>query len=81
MFVVQVLGVLLGLDTVLRMIGYVFESSVEIDGRTMPSDIANVAAGFGGFELLWGLAVTVAAVGLIAAALWWAWRPTRRGRR
>lgn len=76
-FVVQVLGVLLGLDTVTRMVGYVFESSVEVDGVKLPSDIANVATGLGGHWLLWGAAVTVVAVGLIAAALWWAWRPVR----
>ena len=70
----QVLGVVLGLDTLTRMVGYVFTAKVEIDGKTVTSDIGNVADNFGGSYIVWGMLVTAVAVGLLAGALWWAWR-------
>ena len=74
---VQVLGVMLAIDTLTRMVSYVFEDSVVVDGVRSPSDIHNVAEGFGGHYLLWGLAVTAVAVGLLALGVWWAWgRPS-----
>ncbi len=72
--VAQVLAVVLAIDTLTRMISYVFEDTVDIGGKQVPSDIATVADGFGGPQLLWGCAVTAVAVGLLAIAMWWAWR-------
>ncbi|MGE5181726.1 MAG: M50 family metallopeptidase [Acidobacteriota bacterium] len=72
--IAQVLAVVLAIDTLTRMVGYVFEDTVDIAGKKVPSDIATVADGFGGPQLVWGCAVTAVAVGLLAVALWWAWR-------
>ena len=72
--VAQVLAVILAIDTLTRMVSYVFEDSVDIGGKKVPSDIATVADGFGGPQVLWGMAVTAVAVGLLALAMWWAWR-------
>jgi hypothetical protein len=76
----QALGVILALDTLTRMVGYVFEDAVTIDGRVRTSDIANVAHELGGHYVLWGIAVTVVAIGMLALGLWIAWRrPAPRG--
>jgi hypothetical protein len=76
---VQFLAVVLALDTVTRMIGYVFTRQVEIDGRRQLSDIALLAENAGGHYLLWGLLVTAVACGLLALGLWRAWqRPAPR---
>jgi hypothetical protein len=72
--VAQVLAVVLALDTAFGMTWYVFQTKVEIDGKPMSSDITTVADGFGGPVFLWGVIVTVVALGLLALALWWAWR-------
>jgi hypothetical protein len=72
--VAQVLGVVLATDTLTRMTSYVFESEVEIGGKKTPSDIQMVADNLGGHYVLWGMLVTAVALGLLAAALWWAWR-------
>lgn len=71
---VQVLGVILALDTLTRMVSYVFVAEVEVDGKVSGSDISHVADNLGGHYVLWGMAVTAIAVGLLAGALWWAWR-------
>jgi hypothetical protein len=43
------------------------------------SDISNVADHLGGHYVLWGLAITAFALGLLALGLWWAWgRPERQ---
>jgi hypothetical protein len=72
--VAQVLGVVLALDTLTRMVGYVFEKEVTVDGKVSPSDISGVAAGLGGSYVLWGMLITAIAVGLLSGALWWAWK-------
>jgi hypothetical protein len=72
--IVQVLGVVLALDTLTRMVSYVFMSSVTIDGVSRPTDIQMVSDNLGGSYILWGMAITVIAVGLLALASWWAWR-------
>ena len=72
--VCQALGVILALDTLTRMVSYSFEKEVTVDGTTSPSDIQNVAHFLGGSYVIWGLVVTAIAVGLLASALWWAWR-------
>ncbi|HUJ58748.1 MAG TPA: M50 family metallopeptidase [Kofleriaceae bacterium] len=77
--VAQVLGVVLALDTLTRMVGYVFEDSVEVDGKKQWSDIHNVASQLGGHYVVWGMAVTAVAVGLLALGLWWAWRRPEPG--
>jgi hypothetical protein len=71
---VQVLGVLLALDTLTRMVSYAFMGKVVVDGEQHASDISKVADGFGGHYLLWGLLIVIVAVGLLALSLWWAWR-------
>ncbi len=77
----QALGVLLAFDTLTRMVSYVFKAKVVVDGQTHGSDITRVAEHLGGHYLLWGLAVTVFALGLLALGLWRAWgrpEPTAR---
>jgi len=76
--VAQALGVLLALDTLTRMVSYVFEDKVTVDGETRGTDITRVADHLGGHYLVWGLAVTIFAIGLLALGVWWAWgRPER----
>jgi hypothetical protein len=70
----QALGVLLALDTLTRMVSYVFTPEVTVDGKTQGSDISHVADNLGGHYVLWGIAVTIFAVGLLAVGMWWAWR-------
>ena len=68
---VQVLGVMLALDTVFRMIGYALSSEAR-KGET--SDVQNIANELGGAYWLWGLASIAIALSLLAFSLWWAWR-------
>jgi hypothetical protein len=72
--VAQALGVLLAIDTLTRMVSYVFTAEVQVGGETRGSDITTVAAHLGGPYLLWGLAVTIFAIGSLALGVWWAWR-------
>lgn len=79
--VAQALGVLLALDTLTRMVSYVFMDKVTVDGETRGSDITTVAEHFGGHYLLWGLAVTIFAISLLALGVWRAWgRPEATSR-
>ncbi len=79
--VVQVLGVVLALDTLTRMVGYVFVREVTVDGQVSRSDIQSVADNLGGSYIAWGVAVTALALALLGGALWWAWRrPARPAR-
>jgi hypothetical protein len=71
---VQVLGVVLALDTLTRMVAYVFMNEVVVDGVKRPSDISNVADNFGGSYVIWGMIITIIAVGMLGLAAWWAWR-------
>ncbi len=75
--IAQTLGVVFALDTLTRMVAYVFMSEVEVDGVVRRSDIQGVADNLGGPYVLWGVAVTAVAVGPLALGLWWAWRPGR----
>ena len=70
---VQALGVLLAFDTLTRMVSYVFSKGFERDGHKRVSDIAKVADNFGGHYILWGVVVTVFAIGLLALGMWRAW--------
>jgi len=78
--VAQVLGVLLAVDTLTRMVSYVFQDGVVLEGKRYKSDIANVAEGFGGHYVVWGLLVTALALAMLGLAIWWAWRPRRASR-
>jgi hypothetical protein len=73
----QILGVVLALDTVTRMVSYVFTREVEVNGKTSPSDIAMIAENAGGHYLLWGILFTVFACGLIALGALRAWRASK----
>jgi hypothetical protein len=76
--IAQVLGVVLAVDTLTRMVSYVFMSEVEVDGKISRSDIQSVADNLGGHYVMWGVAVTVVAVSMLGLGLWWAWgRPAR----
>lgn len=65
---VQILGVILALDTLTRMISYVFTDEVEVGGKLRKSDIHMVADNLGGHYMLWGCVVTAIAVGVLAGA-------------
>jgi hypothetical protein len=68
---VQVLSVILALDTLTRMVGYAFMDTTSAGER---SDVSGIADNLGGHYLLWGLAVTTLALGMLALGLWRAWR-------
>ena len=70
----QLLAVILAIDTLTRMVSYAFMGKTS-DGKT--SDTAHIAENLGGHHLLWGLVITVLAVGMLAFGVWWAWRPRR----
>ena len=74
----QILGVLLAIDTLTRMVSYVFTDEVVIDGKHVPSDISSIAANLGGSYILWGMIITAIAVGMLGLASWWAWRRPER---
>lgn len=73
LFVAQLLGFSLALDTVSRL-DYLFVERVTIDGQTLTSDIGKVAEVLGGPALVWGLLVAGVALGLVAIAGWVALR-------
>ncbi len=80
MFFVQLIGLLLGLDTVSRM-GYLFMQSASVGGAQRPSDIAGVARVLGGPYQLWGWLLAAISVLLLLLGLWAAWhRPAPRRR-
>jgi hypothetical protein len=68
---VQVLSVILGIDTLTRMVGYSFTASTS-DGQR--SDVSAIAENIGGHYMMWGLAITTLALGMLALGLWRAWR-------
>ncbi len=70
----QVLAVVLALDTVTRMIGYAFMSHVQLNGQNDRSDAGNIADNLGGPVFVWGVLITVLALVMLGAGLWWAWR-------
>ena len=78
LFLSQFIAVTLALDTLTRMLGYVFVSRVRVDGVERASDIALVAQGLGGPQLLWGILVSMIALLLLAGGLRVAWRPAPR---
>lgn len=68
---VQALSVILAFDTLTRMVGYAFMDKTSAGRR---SDVSAIADNLGGHYLLWGLAITTLALGMLAAGLWRAWR-------
>jgi len=76
----QVLAVVLALDTVTRMIGYAFMSHVELNGSNDRSDAGSIADNLGGPVFVWGIVITVLALAMLGAGLWWAWRRSERPR-
>lgn len=73
LFVTQLLGFALALDTVGR-IDYLFESSVVVDGKTNASDIASVAAGFGGPQFFWSALIASGSLLFVGVTGWLALR-------
>lgn len=72
--IAQVLAVVLALDTLTRMIGYAFMSHVKLNGQNDRSDAGNIADNLGGPVFVWGIVITVLALAMLGAGLWWAWR-------
>jgi hypothetical protein len=68
------IGVVLAVDTLTRMVSYVFKRTVEVEGEKRLSDIARIAEQMGGHYLLWGALIIVIAVGLLALGAWRALR-------
>lgn len=68
----QAIGLLLGLDTVTGL-DYLFTSEAFVDGELRASDIANVGERIGGPWILWGVALAVLSLALVAAGLRVAW--------
>ena len=68
----QLIGVILGIDTVSR-IDYLFTAEVHVDGRDLPSDIAHVADAVGGHYLLWGALLALLSLGIVAIGVRIAW--------
>jgi hypothetical protein len=67
---VQVLSVILALDTLTRMVSYAFMDKTSAGER---SDVSAIADNLGGHYVLWGLAITTIALGMLAGGLWRAW--------
>jgi len=68
---VQMLSVILGFDTLTRMVAYSFMDKTSLGQR---SDASAIADNIGGHHLLWGLVITTLALGMLALGLWRAWR-------
>lgn len=68
----QLLGVLLGLDTI-GGIDYLFTGSATVDGRELPSDVQHIASAIGGHYLAWGALLAVVSLALLAIGVRLAW--------
>lgn len=77
LFTVQLIGVLLGFDTLSRL-GYLFMPAAQVGGASHPSDIAAVAATFGGPLPLWGALLSVLSALLLLTGLCVLWARGRR---
>lgn len=67
----QFLAVILGVDTLTRMVSYAFMGSLST-GET--SDVGHIAENLGGHYKLWGVAITAIALAMLAFGVWMAWR-------
>ncbi len=72
--VAQVLAVIAAIDTLTRMVSYVFMKQVTVDGEVRLSDIGRFAENMGGWYVLWGVAFTLVAIFLLGVGGWLAWR-------
>jgi Peptidase M50B-like len=68
------LAVVLALDTLGRMVHYVFQKTASVGGEVSKSDVARIADAVGGHYVLWGLAISAFAMGLLALSVFVAWR-------
>lgn len=75
--IAQVLAVILAVDTLTRMVHYAFMSEARAGAA---SDVSQIADNLGGHYLLWGLAIVVIALALLAGGLWWSLRAPRATR-
>ncbi|HEY1585341.1 MAG TPA: M50 family metallopeptidase [Polyangia bacterium] len=73
----QFIAITLALDTLGRMVGYALSSSATVGGHVEKSDVAAIADALGGHYLAWGVLVIFVALSLLAAGLWFAWRPSK----
>lgn len=73
MIAAHFLGVVFALDTISR-IDYCFTPEARIGGVLRQSDVASMAAGLGGYWLVWGIVVTAVSFLLLALGLFVAWR-------
>jgi len=78
LFLAQFVGLRLAGDTLGRGLSYAFADAAIIDGTRRPSDIAAVAAGFGGPRLGWSLVVAVVCIAFVGVGLFAAWRRPRQ---
>lgn len=69
LFFVQLLGLLLALDTVTRA-DYLFVSSARVGGQLHSSDVAGIASTLGGPPALWGVLIAILSAGLLLVGLW-----------
>ncbi len=74
-FLAQLIGLRLALDTLGRGLSYLFEDSVVVDGIEARSDIASVASELGGPRLAWSFLVAAVCILLVVAGLFASWRP------
>lgn len=72
--VAQVLAVVAAIDTLTRMVSYVFMKQVTVDGQVRLSDIGRFAENVGGWYVLWGVAFTIVACAMLGLGGWLAWR-------
>jgi hypothetical protein len=76
----QILAVVAAVDTLTRMVSYVFTKEVEVDGKVRLSDISKFSQNAGGLGyVLWGVVFTGVACGLLALGLWLARRASNTG--
>ena len=69
LFFVQLLGLLLGLDTVTRA-DYLFVSSAQVGGQLHASDVAGIASTLGGPPVMWGVLIAIVSSLLLLLGLW-----------
>jgi hypothetical protein len=68
-FFVQLLGLLLALDTVSRA-DYLFMSSAQVGGQLMSSDVAGIKSAMGGPLVFWGGFIAVLSGLMLLIGLW-----------
>jgi hypothetical protein len=76
MFLAQLVGVRLSIDTLTRGLAYTFSDSAMVDGQKRASDIVTVAESFGGPTFLWSVLVSSLSIGFVGVGLVLAWTRT-----